>query len=478
MMLKSVIVGSFALFGAVSVRAEAYEVGEAMKHEAFWKSDTVLFVKNHQNNGFKFTSEDRTSADSRREGGVTYFGIPVYETRVSFSGESGIDRVEIMLFNRGGTERVEEIQLDDGKKLRRVARNEKTMTRDEFFKALADVRAKLTKPGAKPPAPVDDRTQDASIRQRTQTWPKTALPSVASLCWNYSQKGKDVATFKPGYIRLSVDGPAKCAGARGASVAASEKVTAKSAKKIVENVIRDPRGDVFIDNVPMVDQGMKGYCAVAAAERVMRYYGLDVDEHEIAEAAGTKAEEGTSTLAMKESVDRIGKKYRLANALLYGDFSDGVEARIANLGKEVDNYNKAAKKLKKSAITDDVYIRREGNMTHYDPSAVDRAMDPEVLKEMKTNGAQKAKFTKFMKDVRQYVDAGMPLFWGVILGRYPEDDLPQTMGGHMRLIIGYNDKKGEILYSDTWGKGHELKRMPAGWAWTITRSLMAMKPLK
>ena len=47
----------------------------------------------------------------------------------------------------------------------------------------------------------------------------------------------------------------------------------------------------------------------------------------------------------------------------------------------------------------------------------------------------------------------------------------------MRLIIGYNDKKNEILYTDSWGAGHELKRMPVDWAWTITHSLMYMKPL-
>ena len=67
--------------------------------------------------------------------------------------------------------------------------------------------------------------------------------------------------------------------------------------------------------------------------------------------------------------------------------------------------------------------------------------------------------------------------WGGTLGIYPEPEIPQSNGGHMRLIIGYNDKKKEILYTDTWGAGHELKRMPAEWAWTITHCLMYMKPL-
>ena len=140
-------------------------------------------------------------------------------------------------------------------------------------------------------------------------------------------------------------------------------------------------------------------------------------------------------------------------------------------------YNKAAKKLKKPAIEESAYISRQGIMTYFDPSAVDRAMEPEVLKEMKVNGAQKSKFKKFKKDVHDQVLKGIPLIWSVKLGTYPEPGIPQNAGYHMRLIIGYNDKKDEILYSDSWGAGHELKRMPAEWAWTITRCLMYMKPL-
>jgi hypothetical protein len=46
----------------------------------------------------------------------------------------------------------------------------------------------------------------------------------------------------------------------------------------------------------------------------------------------------------------------------------------------------------------------------------------------------------------------------------------------MRLIIGYNDTTNEILFSDSWGPGHELKRMPADEAWTITSGIYGMEP--
>ena len=431
-------------------------------------------MKRHEGQGFQFTSGSRDGADTRLDGAVVYHGIPVYETKVAFGEAGGIARVELMLFATAGTEREVVVETSDGHRLRRRVRTEKTMTRDAFVQMVKDVRARLTPAGAKPPPMESERVAKQGVVQKSQTWPKTAIPTVARLTWNYAQDGNRKDTFEPGFVRLAVDGPERLAsGARR-----DEAGAAKGAKKIVDNVVRDPRGDVFIDNVPMVDQGQKGYCAVAASERVLRYYGVDVDEHEIAQAAGTSAEGGTSTRGMKDSVQAIGRKYKLATVVTYGDFEKPSGERIAGLVKEVANYNKAAKKLRKKEIAEDVYVRREGNTVYYSYRDVDAAMDPEVLRDMKVNGAQRSKFTRFMKDVHDQVDKGIPLFWGVTLGTYPEPESPQSRGGHIRLIIGYNDRKKEILYTDTWGAGHELKRMPAEWAWTISRCLLYMKPLR
>ena len=473
--VMSIVVAAVAVFGAF---ADSYEIGDDLSSEGFWKSDPVLFVRKHAENGFEFTSDQREGADSRREGGVTCFGLPVYETRVSFGAAGGVERVEMMLYASGGTEAMNEFVGADGKRFRRRERVVKTISREEFGQVIDKVRKRLTAPGAKPPQIVREAVGMNAARQSSQTWPKTSLPTKATLTWSFEQKGKAVETFRAGFIRLAVDGPARLASAASGK-GAKKPAAAKGAKKITDNVIDESkgRGDVFVDGVPMVDQGQKGYCAAATAERVLRYYGLEIDEHQVAEAAGTSAESGTSTLAMKNSVEAIGKRFRLGTVVCYGDFDKGVGARIDGLVDEVRVYNKAAKKLKKPAIEDDVYITHRGNMTSYDPGAVDRAMDPEVLKEMKVNVAQKSKFTKFKKDVHDQVLKGIPLFWGVKLGVYPEPGIPQEGGYHMRLIVGYNDKKSEILYSDSWGAGHEMKRMPIDWAWTITRCVMFMKPL-
>ena len=49
-------------------------------------------------------------------------------------------------------------------------------------------------------------------------------------------------------------------------------------------------------------------------------------------------------------------------------------------------------------------------------------------------------------------------------------------GGHMRIVIGYNQKTDEVIYTDSWGPGHEFKRMSTANAYTATMHLITLKP--
>ena len=85
-----------AMAFAVAVQAAAagtYDIGEEFGKDGFWNSDPVLFVGRQAENGFEFTSDQRESAASRRDGGVSCFGIPVYESRVEFGAAGGIERI-------------------------------------------------------------------------------------------------------------------------------------------------------------------------------------------------------------------------------------------------------------------------------------------------------------------------------------------------------------------------------------------------
>ena len=66
------------------------------------------------------------------------------------------------------------------------------------------------------------------------------------------------------------------------------------------------------------------------------------------------------------------------------------------------------------------------------------------------------------------------LFYYIYLRHHKWRQVPLQ---HMRLVIGYNEQNAEILYSDSWGPGHELKRMPAADAWAITTGISTVEPL-
>ena len=199
--MKSAIVVFFAACACLAVAGAAYDIGKEMETEGFWKSDPVLFVKRHQDQGFKFTSGDRSSADTRLDGAVTYHGIPVFESKVAFAEDSsGITRVELVLFSPAGTEMRENV---DSHRYRLV-RRDKDITYDGFVRLMRDVRGKLTAEGAKNPQMKTERTK-APVVQKSQTWPRTDIPTETTLTWNYSQEGRKTDTFKAGFVRLARD---------------------------------------------------------------------------------------------------------------------------------------------------------------------------------------------------------------------------------------------------------------------------------
>ena len=472
-----------AFLTAASFGAEPFEIGVAMSEASFWETSFQTFEKAHLAHGFSATGDGEEGMDSCLDGAVTCFDLPVYETRVSFTeGGKSVARVELMLYAKSGTEKYI-VAKDQTGRLRKFNRRriEKPITRAGFSDILNAVRAKLTPPGAKEPQKETNNLKNKSFKQKSQTWPKTSLPSVATLTWNFSTPGGKSTAFAPGFVRLAVDGPSALAQKKPNKGVKTTKI-AHGAKSIAANVVhvrdgsegRGVAGDVFIDNIPMVDQGNKGYCAAATSERVLRYYGLDIDEHEIAQAAGTTAEGGTSSKQMHDSIVAVGKRFKLATVVAYGDLDKSTADRIKSFTKEVDAYNKTARKLKRKEIGREVYIF--GHTVN--PQAFDAAMEPEVRMELKCRGIQKTKYKKFMTDVKQQIDRGIPLFWGVMLGIFPEPDIPQAVGGHARLIIGYNTRTNEIIYTDSWGRGHEFKRMSADKAFTIARYLMYMRPLR
>ena len=419
----------------------ALDLGALFSNKDAWTGKAEFFAVEHAKEGFSFASEDRDIVNCLKHDTCTWHGEKVWEAKVYFDKggeEEKVTRVELSLYNRGDA-KGEEMDIP----------------------ALKSVLAKVEKKidPADKSKPEKTSLPNGTVRYRRAF---AKADPAAELVWGLSaadsQKNRSVD-----YLRLTLTPK----GAVKAKVGAlAKRAAGKAGKaKIKDNVTKSPNGDVYIDNVPMVDQGQKGYCAAAVSERVLRYYGNTVDEHEIAQQAGTTAEGGTSVSAMKEVVKTVGQKHGLGFQSVVS-----MSAGIGDLEDEIARYNKAAKAEKAKEISLDQFTH--GNMINV--SEMREAMDAKVVYRMRQKDAR---LKKFSAGVRQQVNAGIPVFWGVTLGLFPEKGVnPQSRGGHMRLIIGYNDKKKEILFTDTWGEGHELKRMPEDWAFAITHDAFFLKP--
>ena len=224
------------------------------------------------------------------------------------------------------------------------------------------------------------------------------------------------------------------------------------------NVVKE-NGDVYIKGIPMVDQGQKGYCVVAATARMFGYYGLQVDQHEIAQMANASASGGTNTDAMIEALKGIAGKFKMRikthDDMSYQDMCDLSE-----------DYNRVAKRAAAKEVPTG---RSVNNWYNFD------FFDPEILKSTRLKSTSGIK--KFDAEIKRSIDAGIPLLWTVTVGIYKEPiRISQSRGGHMRMIIGYNTAKKEVIFSDTWGAGHEKKHWGIEEAYCSTKGIYSIQP--
>lgn len=398
-----------------------------------WKVSAQEFVSAHRAEGYRPVDQKMSVVNSLKAGVVLWGSRPLWESKLHF-GPEGVTRIEMSLYNRGdawgSTEALETLAELDG---------------------VVQEVAKTLDPNGKMP-PVERKKSRNGGVQCVCRW--SNLFPAAELTWGCS-RDKD-SVMRPDFVRLVLTpkgGPLSTISPMGVS-----------RMKVKANVRKNPEGDVWIDNVPMVDQGQKGYCACAVTERVLRYYGSDIDEHQIAQMAGSSAQGGTSVAEMIRAVKAVGLQCKLAFQSIVS-MTDSVK----DIEKEVEKYNKAAKSLK--APTIDVKSCMEGHTIMV--GQIKDQMRPEVVMKMRMKDVR---YGKFLSGIKSQIDAGVPVFWGVTLGLFPERGIPQARGGHMRLIIGYNAKTHEILYTDSWGAGHERKRMPEDQAFAITHDAFYLKP--
>lgn len=269
---------------------------------------------------------------------------------------------------------------------------------------------------------------------------------------DYSSDGKKGAEFHGEFIRLRFIPRLKRAlGSEGNSNVA--KVNLSS---LAKNVKRTETNDVYVSGVPMVDQGEKGYCALASSERIFRYFGIQCDQHDLAQASES-SKKGTKPAEFEEALHKLQGKFkvRVKDIITWGE---------KDYTKFTEAYNREAKKVGAKQCPPSYFITTFSGL------------DPVALRATRAKGGG---FEKFKNAVVDSTQKGVPLLWGLELGIFPESGQKgtQTTGGHMRLIIGFNEGDEELIFSDSWGAGHEFKRMKLRDAFSVTSGLYAIEPV-
>ena len=386
----------------------------------------TLTPENLQNNSvlksgsfFKWVSAKRDAARYQALGrrSLTLFSEPVPEAILQFK-DGRLDQIYVAVYNRG----------DSG-----TLADEKA-----FDRKVEAVSAQLT-------AKSGGKMQESKKRLNSKNTVFMRVWDVPPLmyCLRWSSKEND-GVFQGEYILVSVS---RSGG--GASVIEKAEKTASSLPK---NVKHTPQKDVYIDGIPMVDQGKKGYCVPAVVERILKYYGVEgVTQHTIAQIGESDAGRGTNVKEMYTALKRISNKFgcRLEEHYMF----------LENLGdfrSFLNKYNSIARRNKTSILKpvqrgDTIYVGRTM-----------RLAQPDIVRQVRLD--DKSGYRKFGKKVHDSVDRGIPLIWCV--------------PGHMRLIIGYNDADSSVVFSDTWGVKHEFKKMPVEDAWVMTYALYTMEPRK
>jgi hypothetical protein len=412
MFLKSFIpvIASLVMFSGLNAHANTIprSIDPLLKGTESWKMTVDEFEKTFTENNnklFVWLTLDRTRAKLTRrlfgnvEIDLTAFDgqVPVQEVIVDFADDR-LNLISISIYNRADSRPITTEQFA------------------ERFKTTGKMMGDLLV--AKP----QRRAADAKNGLLTE-----------GFAWNSRENGVALLEHNEGalekadkeFLRLRIARP-NAAGSLAASMIHARGGAAAKLGDLPKNVKKDANGDVMILNMPMVDQGDKGYCVVATVQRVFEYYGIGADMHQIAQISDADPNRGTSTLTMAKELDKIDYRFKTRLDIIgMGQPLTEVEEKKGEyyVGKPVDD-------------------------------------------------------RKFFKEMRTYIDSGLPLLWSLELGRYPEVPQlsPQTAGGHMRMIVGYNDKTEEVIFSDSWGARHEAKRMKMSDAYKASHGLFVLKP--
>ena len=426
--------------------AAPIEIESFIFSEKLWETKIVDFEKNPANKKFGFQWQSATKRGLRSRGaGFKMLNIRAGECVIISNNGEELKGISLSLYNKG----------DHGQ-----------MTRASFEKLTTTVKNKISEKLADKPR---SEEKSGAVDLKRSLWKKEGT--------SYQLEKSVSSEGQPEFLRFRI------MSTRTAKLGESTA----DRNELGANVAKDHKtGEVYIKNIPMVDQGRKGYCACASAARIYQYYGRTTDQHEIAQIAGSSARGGTSVAEMVGALKKVTSHLNSRVNILYEypkglsepelDYREYMSGQ-KEMMRDINSYQQLAKKTKAKSIPiqgEKPYSRISSKETlSFDYFL--QECDPKVYREVMM---EKSSFSRFKSKIEEYIDQGIPIGWCLQLGLFPEKGLPQGGGGHMRLIIGYNNKTKEIIYTDSWGDGHAKKSMDAGEGFSMTNVILVLPPTK
>lgn len=188
-------------------------------------------------------------------------------------------------------------------------------------------------------------------------------------------------------------------------------------ERLEKNVVRKENGDVLLSNLPMVDQGPKGYCVPATFERAMRYMAIPADMYLLAQAGQSGAGGGTVTSILVDEVkSEVSSKARRLREVDLGRFKLSLVQRYIDKGVPI--------------------LWQMCSLTAYNETANRRTQERAGVTD----------WSAWSDRVQSEKDALLA-----------SGDLEREENHHICLIVGYNAETGEIAVSDSWGPRYELR---------------------
>ncbi len=190
---------------------------------------------------------------------------------------------------------------------------------------------------------------------------------------------------------------------------------AEMRERLKASVVREENGDVFIKDIPMVDQGPKGYCAPATFERAMRHAGVAADMYLLATLA-TDGGGGTNT------------------GRLYEEVAFTTRSKGGRTARRIELRSLEPSKIRRYIDKGVPVMWEMCSLGLYNETANARTRERAGVKD----------FAAYAEKIAGEAKKNAP--------RLEEKD-----NYHLCMIIGYNEVSRELAVSDSWGPNYTIR---------------------